>query len=123
MKKKDIQDYRGYLPMKWWADDIVQWLGKMIGDKWLEQIYINPSTHKTHTRYRFGDIQEAQVYLKNGEYHHIPLEIWYQISSLDSGALDEKCIEWIEEKRAEWKKSEQPVKQVKSKQKGGILDL
>ncbi len=125
LKKKDIQDYRGYLPLKWWADDTVKWIGRLVGGSWLDQVHINIYSHKSHTRFRFGDIQEAQVYLKNGEYHHIPLRLWYLFSELDPIALDDECQKWIQEKRREFNAAEpeRPKSFRKSDQKGSVLDL
>ena len=121
LRKKDIQDYRGYLPLKWWADDTVHWVGRIIGGDWLDRVYVNPSTGKTHTRYRFGDIQEAQVYLKDGTYYHIPLPVWYLLCEMDAGALDDDCRKWLDGQRAEHASGQS--RRVKSAPSGGVLDL
>lgn len=125
MQKRDMQRYRGYLPMKWWCDDTVKLLGRLIGGGWINGVFINKYTGRSVTQFRFGDANIVQIYMKDKTRIHVPLEVWYSLTTLDPDSLDEKTEEWIQKQKDAVKAqaAKMPVKRVKSSQKGGALDL
>ena len=99
MLLKDIRNYRGYMPVRMEREDVLYWLGGLIGGGWYDGLWVEPHSGYHEIRYRFGDIQEAQLYLTDKTWRGMPLRVWLQFSGMDSEGLDAECWEWIKSER------------------------
>lgn len=121
MKLDDIKKYRGYMPVRMEREDTIGWIGELIGGGWLNHLWLSKYSGYHEVRYRFGDIQEAQLYMKDKSWNGMPIEVWLKFSELDRSSLDEDCWKWIFSQR---KKSGIVEKKAKSTEKsGGLLGI
>lgn len=119
MKLSDIKRYRGYMPMRMEREDVLSWLGRLIGGRWLDGLWLGKYGGYHEVRYRFGDVQEAQMYMKDGTWLGMKLELWLKFSEMDASALDDGCWKWIMTERARVGAGEKRA----SVRGGGLLDL
>ena len=121
MDIRDLKRYRGYMPVRMEREDTLTWLGGLIGEGWLDGLWLGKYGGYHEVRYRFGDVQEAQLYLKDGTWLGMPIGCWMKFMERDEGALDEECIEWI---RGERRRTGMRTYGGKAKGNGGgLLDL
>lgn len=95
MELKDIKKYRGYMPVRMEREDVLYWLGELIGKKWMDGLWKSKYSGYHEVRYRFGDVQEAQLYMKDKSWKSVPIECWLKFSEMDVNALDDDCWRWI----------------------------
>jgi hypothetical protein len=119
MKLDDIKNYRGYMPVRMEREDTVKWIGSLVGNGWLDKLWLSKYSGYHEVRYRFGNIQEAQIYMKDKSWNGMPIDIWLRFSELDRSLLDENCWKWIFDQRRESGITE---KKTKAKN-GGLLDI
>lgn len=117
MRLEDIRKYRGYMPVRMEREDAIAWLGRMIGGGWIDGLWLSKYSGYHEVRYRFGDVQEAQLYMRDGSWKGMPISVWLKVSEMDTGALDEECWKWILGER----RSCGVVR--KATVRGGLLDL
>ncbi len=99
MELKDIVKYRGYMPVRMEREDTIAWLGELIGGDWLGKLWLSKYSGYHEVRYRFGDVQEAQLYMKDKSWKGMPIGTWLKFMEMDKAALDDDCWEWIREER------------------------
>ena len=100
MKIEDIRRYRGYMPIRMEREDVLEWLGSLIGEPWMGTLWKSKYSGYHEVRYRFGDVQEAQLYMKDGTWRGMPIECWLKFSEMDSASLDGECWTWIHAERS-----------------------
>ena len=120
MDIKDIKKYRGYMPVRMEREDTIEWLGNLIGKKWLDGLWLSKYSGYHEVRYRFGDIQEAQLYMKDKSWKPIPLQTWLRFTTMDVNSLDEDCWSWIMRERDA---NGITGRKATSKSRGGLLDI
>lgn len=121
MQLKDIKKYRGYMPVRMEREDTLEWIGQLIGGDWLDKLWLGKYGGYHEVRYRFGDIQEAQFYMKDKSWKGISISMWLKFSEMDRDALDEECWKWILDER---KSCGTVMKKAKAVNKSaGLLDL
>ena len=99
MLLNDIRRYRGYMPVRMEREDTLAWLGQLIGEGWLERLWLGKYCGYHEVRYRFGDVQQAQWYMKDKSWEGMPIALWLKFSSLDERALDDECWKWVRAER------------------------
>ena len=99
MNLDDIRKYRGYMPVRMEREDTIQWIGSLVGGKWLDGLWLSKYSGYHEVRYRFGDIQEAQLYMKDKSWKGMPIEMWLKFSEMDRESLDDECWNWIHGER------------------------
>lgn len=99
MKIEDIKKYRGYLPIKSEKEETIKWMIKLIGEQWGNILWLKKYGNNYIVRYRFGNKNVAQIYLKNKSWKEISINIWLKFTQLDSNCLDESCWQWIYNER------------------------
>ena len=119
MKLDDIKRYRGYMPVRMEREDVIQWIGSLVGGRWLDGLWLSKYSGYHEVRYRFGDVQEAQMYMKDGTWKGMPIGVWLKFSEMDRDSLDEECWTWIHGERRTNGIQERKTKA----SSGGILDL
>lgn len=98
---RDVKRYRGYLPLKMEKESVLSWLGKIIGPPWLDKLWLDKYSSMHITRYRFGDINEIQFYLKDKTWRPMPIDLWLQATSLSPSLLGQRFWDWVRAER-EW---------------------
>lgn len=96
---RDWKRYKGYLPFRMVKEDTVRWLGELIGPGWLDLLWYGKYSRLYTVRFRFGDIQEAQIYMKERKWIPMPVALWMKFTLHDLSALDSECWEWIQRER------------------------
>ena len=119
MKLDDIRHYRGYMPVRMEREDTIRWIGSLVGNGWLDRVWLSKYSGYHEVRYRFGNVQEAQIYMKDKSWNGMPIDIWLRFSEIDRSALDDNCWKWIFDQRRECGISEKRTKAGK----GGLLDI
>lgn len=115
----DIRHYRGYMPVRMEREDTIQWIGDLIGGGWLDRLWLSKYSGYHEVRYRFGDVQEAQLYMKDKSWLGMPLDTWLKFSEIERGSLDDQCWNWIFEQRRT-----NGIKEKRTRAKrGGLLDV
>lgn len=99
MTIQDIKRYRGYLPIKMYKQDILLFMSKYIGQEYLQYFWVTKFDNLYKIRYRFGDINQAQFYMRDKSWHGIPLSIWMKLSLLDVNELDQQCWQFFRRQR------------------------
>ena len=121
MQLKDIVKYRGYMPVRMEREDTLKWIGGLIGGNWLNSLWLSKYSGYHEVRYRFGDIQEAQFYMKDKSWKGIPISMWLKFTEMDRSALDDECWKWITQERKSC--GAQPRKVVVPRKGGDFLGL
>lgn len=114
----DIRRYRGHMPVRMEREDVLRWIGGLIGNGWLDRLWVGKWSGYHEVRYRFGDVQEAQWYLRDGTWEGVPLGMWERFWEMDREALNGECWEWIMGER-----SRLGVAVRKARSDGGLLDV
>ena len=96
---RDWKRYRGYMPMRMLKEDTVKWLGALIGRTWMENVWCRKYGGYHEVRFRFGDVQEAQIYFKDNKWRGMPIRLWLLFTERDESLLDEECWDWIRSER------------------------
>ena len=122
MLLKDIKRYRGYMPVRMEREDTLAWIGELVGGNWLDKLWLGKYSGYHEVRYRFGDVQEAQLYMKDKSWKGIPISMWLKFSELDRESLDEDCWRWVMDERKSCGVAQRKAKAVVSKS-AGLLDL
>lgn len=99
IKLKDIKKYRSFLPLEMEREDIIYWLSNLIDEKWEEKLWLNKFNNQHIVRYRFGDKNVVQLYLKDKTWMEIPIDMWLLFTSMDTKVLNEQCWNWIQKER------------------------
>ena len=100
MKLRDLKRYSGYMPVRMEREDTLSWIGELVGSRWLERMWLSKFSGYHTVRYRYADVQEAQVYTREKEWHGIPITIWLKLMELRRESLDDECWDWIRKERA-----------------------
>ena len=116
MDLKDIKKYRGYMPVRMEREDVLYWLGELIGGKWINELWQSRHSGYHEVRYRFGDIQEAQLYMKDKSWKSVPIGCWLKFTEMDVNVLDDDCWRWVINER-----SDRGVR--KKSSSGGLLEI
>lgn len=95
MELKDIKNYRGYIPLIFEEQKIIYWLISLIGKEFFSSLWFNKFNDRFIVRYRFGNKNITQIYLKDKSWLNIPLPLWIKFSSLNLKELDNECWNWI----------------------------
>lgn len=95
MNLKDIKNYRGYIPLIFEEQKIINLLIFLTGKQFNNLLWFNKFNNRYIVRYRFGNKNIAQIYLKNKSWLDIPLPLWIKFSSLSLKELDNECWSWI----------------------------
>ena len=122
MNLKDLVKYRGYMPVRMEREDTLKWMGELIGGDWLDKLWLGKYGGYHEVRYRMGDVQEAQFYMKDKTWKGIPIGMWQKFTEMDRNALDDECWQWIQEERKTCGVSHTKTKAVVHGS-SGILDL
>lgn len=96
---RDWKRYKGYMPMRMLKEDTVMWLGSLIGDAWMNEVWCRKYGGYHEVRFRFGDVQEAQIYFKDNQWYGMPVRLWLVFTEQDESLLDEECWDWIKSER------------------------
>ena len=110
MELRDIKRYKSYLPLRMQKQDILKYIGGHIGEGWLNHFWLDKFDGYYKIRYRFGDINEVQIYNKDKEWEGIPLKIWIKFSELSNQELDEQCWQYIYNQRELFKIKQKKIK-------------
>lgn len=95
MNIKDIKNYRGYIPMIFEEQKIISFLLNLIGNDLHSYLWFNKFNDRYIIRYRFGNKNVAQIYLKNKSWLNVPLPIWINLSSLNKNQINNDSWNWI----------------------------
>lgn len=117
---RDVKRYRGYLPMKMEKEAVLRWLGKIIGPPWVARLWLDKHSSLHFVRYRFGDINEIQFYLKDKTWRPMPIELWLMATSLSPSMLDQRFWDWVRGER-EWSGANQARRFVKASPSPGLF--
>ncbi len=120
MKLNDIKQYRGYMPVRMEREDTLQWIGSLVGDGWLNGLWLSKYSGYHQVRYRFGNTQEAQLYMKDKSWLGMPIDTWLKFSEMERNALDENCWNWIFNQR---RRNGINEKKARANGAGGLLDI
>lgn len=99
MQINDIKKYRSYLPIKAEKEETIKWMIQIIGAEWKNILWFNKFSNNYIVRYRFGNKNITQIYLKNKKWKQLPLSMWIKFTSQDLKCLDDDCWKWIHEER------------------------
>ena len=99
MQLRDIVKYRGYMPVRMEREDTLEWIGGLVGGSWIKRMWLSKYSGYHQVRYRFGDVQEAQLYMKDKSWKPMPIGMWLKFSEMDRNALDDDCWKWIQSER------------------------
>lgn len=99
MQLRDIVKYRGYMPVRMEREDTLEWIGSLVGGSWIKRLWLSKYSGYHEVRYRFGDVQEAQLYMKDKSWKGMPIGMWLKFSEMDRNTLDEDCWKWIQSER------------------------
>ena len=120
MELKDIKKYRGYLPIKAEKEETVKWMINLIGDEWKKLLWFNKFGKNYVVRYRFGNKNVTQIYLKDKSWKEVPVDIWLKLTELNPESLDESCWKWINNQKQSLNIKQ---KKVSSKKENTLLDI
>lgn len=109
MLLKDLKNYRSYLPIKQERNEIIYFINELIGNNWINMFWFNKFSQDFIVRYRFGNKNVVQIYLKNKSWYNIPLHLWFKFSPQNKNKLDQDCISFIHDEQLKLK-----MKNVKS---------
>ena len=98
---RDVKRYRGYLPLKMEKEAVLSWLGKTIGPPWLGRLWLDKYSSMHIIRYRFGDVNEVQFYLRDKTWRPMPIDLWLAATSLSPSLLGQRFWDWVRGER-EW---------------------
>lgn len=104
MELKDIKKYRGYMPVRMEREDTLYFINDLIGNNWIEKLWFSKFSHYHTVRYRFGNIQEAQIYMKDKSWFSIPIQIWLMLSQQDKNAINQDGWQWINQQKSQFPK-------------------
>lgn len=96
---KDIKKYKSFLPLEMQREDIIYWITDLIDKKWQKQLWLNKFNNQHVVRYRFGNKNIVQLYLKDKTWKEIPINIWLMFTSMDIKLLNKECWDWIKKER------------------------
>ena len=96
---QDIKKYKSFLPLELEREDIINWLTNLIDKKWEQNLWLNKFNNQHVVRYRFGDKNVVQLYLKDKTWLEIPIDMWLLFTSMDTKVLNNKCWKWIQNQR------------------------
>lgn len=96
---KDIKKYKSFLPLEMQREDIIYWITDLIDEKWQKQLWLNKFNNQHIVRYRFGNKNIVQLYLKDKTWKEIPINIWLMFTSMDTKLLNKECWDWIKKER------------------------
>ncbi len=99
MDLNDIRRYKGYMPVRMEREDALYWIGGLVGGGWLDALWKSKYSGYHEVRYRFGDVQQAQLYMKDKSWRGVPIGIWLKLSEMDLNVLDDECWSWINGER------------------------
>lgn len=112
MQLRDIKRYRGYMPIRMEREDTVKWLASLVGTAWEDDLWLGKYSKYHTVRYRFGDINEIQFYMKDKTWQPMPIALWMKFIHRDESKLDDECWTWIRAKRKEYGIESNAVKAV-----------
>ncbi|MBR4316185.1 MAG: hypothetical protein IKP65_04355 [Alphaproteobacteria bacterium] len=87
MQLKDLKKYRSYLPVKQERNEILFFINDLIGNGWINKFWFDKYGKDYVVRYRFGNKNITQIYLKNKKWYDIPVMIWIDLSLLNKNTL------------------------------------
>ena len=117
---KDIKRYKGYMPVRMEREDTVRFICKIVGGNMEQSLWFGKFNGRFTVRFRFGDINEAQIYTKDKTWIPVPLPIWMQLMELETDKLDKDCWKWIESQRQAFGNAEIKKAYAKEKSKDDI---
>jgi hypothetical protein len=62
-------------------------------------LWLNKFNNQHIVRYRFGNKNIVQLYLKDKTWKEIPINIWLMFTSMDTKLLNKECWDWIKKER------------------------
>lgn len=96
---QDLKKYKSYLPIKSEKEEIIDWINNLIDNRWKNNLWLNKFTNLHIIRYRFGDKNVTQIYMKNKKWKEIPLPIWLIFTEMNLKSLNDDCWNWIKKER------------------------
>jgi hypothetical protein len=72
---------------------------ELIGYEWKQTLWFDKYSKNYIVRYRFGNKNIAQIYLKDKSWKDLPLPLWIKFTSLQYDCLDSECWSWIQEEK------------------------
>ena len=99
MNLKDIKNYKGYLPLISEEQQVINWISNLIGIEFKNKLWINKFNDRFVVRYRYGNKNIIQIYLKNKQWFTIPLPLWFLFSQMNLKDLNNECWLWIKQQQ------------------------
>lgn len=100
MDIRDLKRYSGYMPIRWWHEEIINFIDGLI-PRWSENLFVAKWTGRRLVKMYYGERMEVKLIEKypKSSFRLVPMAIWTDLSKLDVKELSQDTWRWIREQK------------------------